>query len=837
MEGDGGLVGRRAELTALRSAVDRAARGTGAAVFVLGEAGIGKSRLVAAAAERARAAGMVVLAGRAVAGGGAFRAVAAALAGHLRDRLPADEGLRPFLPALRRLLPAWMPDDAEAVDGVDPTVVLGEGVLRLVRLLAADRGCLLALEDLHWADADTVALVEYLAEAAGSAGVLLVGSARDDGPRGAALGRVAGATVLRPQRLSAAETATLVAAHATHLPADRVDLVVAAADGLPLLIEDLARRPGPGVPSTFAALVEQRLAELSETAAAVLRAAAVLGADPPWALLPQAADSPEPAVSAALRAAADVGLLVVRDGELRWRHPLTCDAVAATTLPPERVAVARRSAEALLARGAPEDDVRAAELLAVAGEDGQAATLLLRSARRDLARGALRSAAALLDRVPAARAAEAAADRVTLLTRLGRAADALDVGERALPATTGDAHAELCLRLAGAAVRAGLWARARAYVDRAGRPADPRTPLRAADAAFGAGDVVGAAGLAAEAVAAAERAAAPEPLCEALELVARCAMQDGDIPAAGAAFERAAAVAAEHGLLAQRVEAELGRGLLTDFHGSARPDRLAAPRELAVEAGMLAEVARIDLLRADGIWTVDGPAAAAPVAEASVALAATLRLSALQGVAQTLLAGILGTRGDVAAAAQLLDAASAQPDGPPEGAAVASAVRGLAPLVAGDLARADTLMQPGMTTLLAYPSVPPLAFLGVWVLLRAVRGDDAPAATLAARGAGRRHVNRAALAYADAVARGRSAAATDAGTAAAATDAGTAAATAATAAATATAATDATAAATDATDAAATDAAATAAGSDAAATATATAEGTDATDVGARRCR
>ena len=758
MNGDGGLVGRRAELTALRSAVDQAARGTGGAVFVLGEAGIGKSRLLAAAVERARAAGMAVLTGRAVAGGGAYRAVAAALAVHLRDRAPTDEGLRPFLPALRRLLPAWTPDgtaDATPVDEADPTVVLGEGVLLLLRLVAADRGCLLALEDLHWADADTLALVEYLAEAAGSAGVLLVASARDDGARGAGFGRL-GVPVLRPQRLSATETAALVAAHAAHLPADRVDFVVATADGLPLLVEELVRQDRPGVPPTFAALVEQRLAELTRDAAGVLRAAAVLGGDPPWALLPQAADRPEPAVSAALRAAADTGLLVVRDGELRWRHALTCDAVAATALPPERVAVARRAADALLARCAPEDEMRAAELLCGAGDDGRATTLLLRSARRDLARGALRSAAALLDRVPAARAAEAAGDRVVLLTRLGRAADALEVGERALPATVGDAHAELCLRLARAAVRAGRWSRARAYVDRAGRPKDPRTPLLAADAAFGVGDVAGAAALAADAVAAAERAAAPEPLCEALELVARCARQDGDEEVADAAFGRAAAVAAEHGLLSQRVEAELGRGMLDRFDGPWRLDQLAVPRELAVEAGMLAVVARIDLLLADGILTVDGPAAAAPVAEASAALAGTLRLGALQAVVQTLLAGIGAVMGDVAAVAPLIDAALAQPDRPPETAAFGSAMRGLAPLIAGDLGRADALMRPGMATLLAYPAVPPLSFLGLWVLLRAVRGDDGPAATLAELGASRRPANRAALAYAAAVKDGRS---------------------------------------------------------------------------------
>ncbi|MBV9919755.1 MAG: AAA family ATPase, partial [Pseudonocardia sp.] len=480
------LVGRRAELTALRSAVDQAARGTGAAVVVLGEAGIGKSRLVADVAARARAAGMAVLAGRAVSGGGAYRAVAAALSGHLRDRSPTDEGLRPFLPALRRLLPAWTPDGSDPADEADPTVVLGEGVLRLLRPVAADRGCLLALEDLHWADADTVALVEYLADAAPAAGLLLIASARDDGPRGSALGRLTGATVLRPRRLSTADTAALVAMHAAHLPAERVELVVAASDGLPLLVEELARQSGPGVPPTFAALVEQRLAELPDAAAEVLRAAAVLGADPPWALLPQAADRPEPAVSATLRAAADAGLLVVRDGELRWRHALTCDAVAATALPTERAAVARRAADALLARRAPEDDVRAAELLAVAGEDGRAATLLLGSARRDLARGALRAAAALLHSLTAGGAAEAAGDRVVLLTRLGRAADALDVWERALPATTGDAHAELCLRLAAAAVRAGLCGRGRGptWIERRGpriraRPCGRPTPLSA----------------------------------------------------------------------------------------------------------------------------------------------------------------------------------------------------------------------------------------------------------------------------------------------------------------------------------------------------------------------
>ena len=115
------LVGRRHELAALRGAVDRAAQGSGGAVVVLGEAGIGKSRLLAEVSHRAAAHGMEVLVGYAVPGGGSFRPIAAALADRLRERPGSvdhgvdgrrdprleDDGLRLFLPALDRLVPAW----------------------------------------------------------------------------------------------------------------------------------------------------------------------------------------------------------------------------------------------------------------------------------------------------------------------------------------------------------------------------------------------------------------------------------------------------------------------------------------------------------------------------------------------------------------------------------------------------------------------------------------------------------------------------------------------------------------------------------------------------------
>ena len=205
--------------------------------------------------------------------------------------------------------------------------------------------------------------------------------------------------------------------------------------------------------------------------------------------------------------------------------------------------------------------------------------------------------------------------------------------------------------------------------------------------------------------------------------------------AAAAAFGRAASVAAEHGLLKQQVEAEFGRGLLAQAEAGWRPELLARLRELALEAGMLADVARIDLIVADGVLAADGPAATEALAEACVALTGVLRLSALQAVMQMILAVVRVAHGDLAGAQRLLNLRSPSPTG------LATCPRtcrwcGRSRRCGGRSRRADDLMRPGMQTLLAYPAVPPLSYLGLWVLLRAVRGDDDPAGWVpaAARG-------------------------------------------------------------------------------------------------------
>jgi DNA-binding CsgD family transcriptional regulator len=95
----------------------------------VGEAGIGKSRLLDEVAAAAAGLGLAVLRGRAVEGGGAYRAIAEAV--WRLDAPAGDAALRPYLPALERLRPDWAAA-GPAETSVDPALVLGEGLIRVL---------------------------------------------------------------------------------------------------------------------------------------------------------------------------------------------------------------------------------------------------------------------------------------------------------------------------------------------------------------------------------------------------------------------------------------------------------------------------------------------------------------------------------------------------------------------------------------------------------------------------------------------------------------------------------------------------------------------------------
>jgi len=317
------LVGRDEEARHLQAALAAAGAGRGGTVLVTGEAGIGKSRLVRETTRAAGERGFMVLAGRAVAGGvpTPFRPFAEALAAAGRaGRLPEGGDLDPFRPALGRLIPQWRQPQ---VAGDESLVFLGEALLRLLRALSLEAGgCLLVLEDLHWADGETLALLEYLADNLAAERVLCLGTLRDeDGVVAAALAGVlevrGSAAVLPLGRLDPAAMARMALAcvGGTDLPGAVQSFVAERAEGIPFLVEEvlagligdgtLAERDGrwhatdlagAGLPDTFADAVHDRLEGLEADSRQVLCAAAVLGRRFDWALLGPVTGQPDTGV-------------------------------------------------------------------------------------------------------------------------------------------------------------------------------------------------------------------------------------------------------------------------------------------------------------------------------------------------------------------------------------------------------------------------------------------------------------------------------------------------------------------------------------------------------------
>ncbi|MFM9539642.1 helix-turn-helix transcriptional regulator [Streptomyces turgidiscabies] len=376
------LVGREPERDVLTAAVRSAGEGRGTSVFVLGEPGIGKSRLVEEAADAAARAGLRVLRGRAASAGRAvpLRPLAEAVFSGLRgEGAPADGDLGPYEPLLSRLCGLAPPDGA-------PLVGYAEAVLRLLGTLGRTGGCVLVLEDLHDADADTLTIVDYLTDnLSGQRAVLLATLRGGPGPaidlaEAAASRRTA--RTLRLARLGPAHTAELAARclghdHAGDVPAAVLDRLHTVSEGVPFVVEelltamvdsgDLVRRRGEGwtvtgslnahVPATVAAAVLQRVDHLEPPGVALLEAAAVLGRRFPVDVAARVAGLDRATALRQLRHAARAHL--VADGttpeEPGWhtfRHALTADAITHRLLPVERTELCLAAADAIESVGA-----------------------------------------------------------------------------------------------------------------------------------------------------------------------------------------------------------------------------------------------------------------------------------------------------------------------------------------------------------------------------------------------------------------------------------------------------------------------------------------------------
>jgi DNA-binding CsgD family transcriptional regulator len=606
------LIGRSRELASLLAAW----RAGGAVTVVEGPAGIGKSRLVRELVAVARGHGAVAWVGRCSAtwADTPLRPVREALLGAARSGLRPPPGLRPFVPALARLVPDWAAGPEPGAD--TSTLVLGEAVLRLLTAFARPGApALLVVEDVQWIDAESAAVLEYLADNLADAPAAVVATQRT-GTRPGPGPRAPHASRLRLGPLAPDDVTALAAAlTGAALPAGVAPVLAARSEGVPFLVEELVATAAPGgwealadvVPGAVTANVEARLDALAPAAATLLRRAATQGRQFDWTVAARAAGIGEPEAAELLRTAVRAQLVDLDGAGFRFHHALTRDAVLAAAGPAEQSVAARETLAALEASDPALPGERcelAAHLAVLAGDDPRAADLLLQAARRAVDQGALAAAEALARRsealVPAARRADADTLRLRVAALSGRGDEALALGDRVLAAVTEPgARADVHVLLARAALAAGRWTLAdeHAAAVRAIRPGDPAWAARAAGlaalAAMGRDDGAAAVELARGALADGRATGQPEVVCEALEVIGR-AERSRDVRAAEAAFAEALRVATDAGLAVWRLRALQELGTIDLFETLAL-DRLQATRRAAQDAGALSLAAVVDL--------------------------------------------------------------------------------------------------------------------------------------------------------------------------------------------------------------------------------------------------
>ncbi|MGY0232274.1 AAA family ATPase [Longispora urticae] len=634
------VVGRAEELELLDGALSAARGGRGGAVFLVADAGIGKSRLARECEARATAAGMTVLRGRATPAGATvpFRPLTEALFSLARaDGVPDAPELAAYRPTLGRLIPEWR--DGPVTDTGDSLVVLAEAVLRLLAVVGRDRGAVLCLGDLHDGDTETLDIVEYLMDNLSHQPVLVLASLRSTPSaaltlaRSGAQRRVARLVELEP--LTGGQVHEMAAGclgvPVGEVPPPVVDRLTRAADGNPFVVEELlSGMIGAGallrsdgawtvvgdlrvdVPSTVVASVTDRARRLGPDWHRALEVAAVIGRRFPLGALGLASGLPQAELHALVRAGVQARLLVPSRTGPDWyafRHALTAEALASTLLPAERATIAASAADALESVS-PDLTGELCQLVAtlrlVAGDGPGAGLRYAQAGRRALADGAAGSAVRLLDRamdlVPEAGHANERADVLSsLLYALAEAGDvdrALRLGaELAGGALLGPARrAALHTRLAWVCVVGGQWGEAADQVAAArallGPDAGPEelAPVDVVEAhLLTFGDMPGedraarAEDLALRVVRTAEAAPLPAVACQARQVLAllarRRTFDDADVH-----LRSMFGTADEHGLSIWRLRAQI-RLATNELMRTGQADQVRQARRAALDLG------------------------------------------------------------------------------------------------------------------------------------------------------------------------------------------------------------------------------------------------------------
>jgi DNA-binding CsgD family transcriptional regulator/tetratricopeptide (TPR) repeat protein len=381
------FVGRAAELGRLEAALARAEGGRAAAVFVGGDSGVGKTRLLRELERLAVDRGARVLHGDCLAFGAdglPYAPIAAALRGLARELEPAafEALVGPTGGDLARLLPelggTHRPDEpGEGMTGTGEALAQARlfGLLRaLLDRLAAETPVLFAVEDIHWADRSTLEFLSSVVRGMRDERLLLVYTYRSDElhrrhplrPFLAEEERLEIVERLEVQAFSPAELAEQVAGIlGSAAKPDLVARLHARSEGNAFFAEELLAASdavaGP-LPSSLRDVLNVRLEALPDAARGVLRVAAVAGRRSGHRLLAAVAALPEAALVEGLREAVAQHVLVQDADGYAFRHALLQEAAYADLLPGERTALHLAIAEALSDDASLADGTAAAEL-------------------------------------------------------------------------------------------------------------------------------------------------------------------------------------------------------------------------------------------------------------------------------------------------------------------------------------------------------------------------------------------------------------------------------------------------------------------------------------------
>ena len=453
------IVGRDSELDAVRAVLDRARGGAGQVALIVGEAGVGKSRLLRAMVDDARQRGFFTMRGASYESDSSIpyaplldlvrlfaESASPALVAHVLA--PAASELVTLFPELQPLLPETTP--AATTDPDTDKRRLFHAVARTITLLSHTQPVFLAVEDVHWCDDSTLDLLFHLALRHTAQQVVIVLTYRGEevGPR---LGRLIEelerarlVTELTMRPLGRDQTRVMldcIFGPRTDLGNEFLELIHGLTEGNPFFVEetlkalmvagDLVPRDGGWrtqalervrVPRTAIEAVRRRIATLTVPARSVASIAAVTGRRFDFELLRMLSDVDEEELLALVKELIAAQLVVEETGErFAFRHALTREAIYADLLVRERVALHRAVAAALERShaGALEGVVEALAYHAwEAGEWTRAADFAARAAKHAMALSAPREAVAQLDR--AFQASEKAGTTVSVELLLAR---------------------------------------------------------------------------------------------------------------------------------------------------------------------------------------------------------------------------------------------------------------------------------------------------------------------------------------------------------------------------------------------------------------------------------